>query len=232
MSFWLALARRFLNILPVTASQSFKIYLVGLQPERLAQEAARLLQACHTEEEAAVSLSWQSPQELDFLKKAFPPQQDASQVITAIHHLKNRHHLRNQRLARGFLDLSTPRKGWKGWWQKRADRKECALPIGVEFMEWLNASYRLGLLTVLHDALLKNASVGVATEIPLQDLPNPEHPLAQMVATADHATAQKLEHALKSPLHKVSPDFLIHNIAGYVIYRPQLGFAYYYSPSS
>lgn len=202
---------------------------MSINPQELEAAAGKLLSQCDKIANLQEFLGWNSEEEMDFLRKGFEPQKNASELSSMMAKMSQRVALKQKRLKGGYEDFTTPRKGLFAWFQKRRDRKELTLPIGVDVMNWLIFSERLSLLATLHDLLISHVTPATPREIGLEEIFSLQLPLAEMVYRADEARAKRVVEILKAPLHKVPASFLIHEITGYVIYLPSRGFAYYYS---
>jgi hypothetical protein len=136
-----------------------------------------------------------------------------------------------KRRPAGWPDFKSPRKGIKGWIQKKFyDPKELALPVCADVFGWMQASPRYQLLCVLHDAILSLVSTAEPKHVKLQESLAFLHPLASMLSKNDTLRIERLTHALGCRLKDVPPSVLLDDVAGYVIaYNQTKNLAFYYS---
>jgi transposase len=142
-----------------------------------------------------------------------------------------RRQLKEQRIARGYPTLVSPRTGLKGWVQKKfRDPKEQRLPITLDILAWLKELPRLQLLVAIHDGIL--AQVSSAEPRPVgadQQMNQFINPLAEMIRDNDASRIERVRQALAEPLPSIPAATVVDELAGYVIsYDRNRGVAYYY----
>ena len=206
---------------------NLNFYRISFQAPELFTAAQELLKKSITVESLQHELSWQEKNEIEFLRMGFQPQANAKEILLLLKRIDQRAKYKEARIKSGFPDLLAPRKGLRGWWQSRKDRKEKSFPIALDAFQWFQHSYRLALLATLHDTLLSRVVTGEAHNVPLDEIMAIFHPLTEMVARKNGRSARRLVEALSSPLHQIDPHFLIEGVAGYIIYQTNRGFAYY-----
>ncbi|MDR0533824.1 MAG: hypothetical protein LBH01_07710 [Verrucomicrobiales bacterium] len=203
---------------------------VSINPNLLAGSAEELLSHAASPQSLAEFLNWSSPPEI--LTAGFAPQKDAKKLLLLMRENKLRKQLKAKRVAKGYADFIQPRKGFKGWWQKKFnDPKELQLACGYQVLDFLRESPRLQLLAALHDTLLAYVSGAEPRRVELSEIYTNINPLASMVANDDLAAADRLVvKALSAPLSKVSPAFIIENLHGHVFdYDQKRSFAHYFA---
>ena len=200
---------------------------VSINPSVLVSSAEELLSHAGTIMSLKKHLNWDPEPEV--LVSGFPPQRDAKRLIVLMKEDKQRRLLKEKRLARGFEDFATPRTGFKGWCQKKFhDPKELRLASGYDVFNFLRHSARLMLLASLHDALLSHVSSAEPRRVEIEESAGFSTPLVDMITGNNFAQAEKMVKALNSPLAKVSPDFIINGITGYVMnYDRKKSMTYY-----
>jgi len=212
-------------VIPLSVN-SFRVPING---PALLSTAAEILQQASTPEKLQNALGWDEFPEN--FQAGFAPQKNAGNLVRLLKNSGKRSQLRNKRIARGYPDFLTPRKGFKGWWQRSfSDPAELKLPIGYDVLAWLQQSPRFGLLTAIHDALLNAVSVAEPKKADRGEMGRFPNPLGEMVYTVDLQRAERLRQALAAPLKKVKPDVIVDDLSGFVIaYEQKLSFAYFYA---
>jgi len=202
-------------------------YRVSINPSVLVSSAEELLSHAGSVQSLKKHLNWDPEPEV--LVSGFPPQRDARRLITLMKENKQRLQLKVKRHGRGFNDFATPREGFKGWWQKKFnDPKELKLAAGYDVLNFLRHSARLMLLASLHDALLPHLSSAEPRKVEIEEAVGYGNPLIEMVTGNNYVEAEKVVKALSLPLNKVSPDFIISGVTGYVMnYDRKKSLTYY-----
>lgn len=173
-------------------------------------------------------LGWEEmPAELE---EGFLPQKNAKELSRMIKDNQKRHLLKEKRIKAGFHDLLVPRKGIKGFIQKKfRDPKEIELPLGYDLFVWTRDSPRLGLLTTLHDSLLGFCSSAEPRKVEVEEVTEQMNPLARMLIKNQEELLEELQKALTLNLKQVDPSFIIKYCPGYVVhYDSHKGIAYYF----
>jgi len=204
-------------------------FRVPINGSAVMSTASEILQQASTPEKLQAALGWEEfPGDY---RAGFAPQKNAGELVTLIKKNAKRGQLKQKRIARGYPDFVTPRKGFKGWWQKTfCDPAELKLPIGYDVMAWLQHSPRFGLLTAIHDALLSPVSVAEAKRVDRAELGRFSNPIGDMVHNSDVQRAERISKALMAPLKKVRPEVVVDDLSGFVVaYEQKLSFAYFYS---
>lgn len=203
-------------------------YRIPINSSLLQKTAEEMLGQAGKVETLVEYLGWEEmPEEL---VPGFQPQKNGKEFLKLLKESQKRKDLKEKRIKAGFHDLITPRKGIKGWIQKKfRDPKESALPLGYDLYVWLRESYRLALLTALHDALLGYCSSAEPRKVELEEVTEYQNPFCPAITKLDHEQAVEIQKALASPLKSVDPAFLIRYCPGYVVnYDTQKGVAYYF----
>jgi hypothetical protein len=203
---------------------------VSINPNLLAGSAGELLSHATTPQSLAEFLNWTSPPEI--LSAGFAPQKDAKKLLLMMKENKQRKQLKTKRVAKGYADFIQPRKGFKGWWQRKFDDpKELRLACGYQVLDFLKNSPRLALLAALHDTLLAYVAGAEPRRVELSEIYTSINPLALMVANDDLVSADRLVvKALSVPLAKVAPAFIIENLYSHVFdYDQKRSFAHYFA---
>jgi len=206
----------------------YQYYRWPLKAKELIPAARDFLAGATSESQLASMLAWEQPNDLAFIKKAFPATSNAREFLSLMKSLHQHHHLRSKRISLGHPDLLIPRKGFWAWWHKGTDKKELALPSDYEAFDWLHHCQRLILLISIHDALIGSVTSGDPKLVDFDEITALPNPLAEMVGKANLEQAKKLVANLSCPLIKVDPAWLCETLSGYVIYQSARGFAYYY----
>ena len=203
-------------------------YRVSINTSLLTSSTEELLAHAAAPQTLAEFLNHSAPPEI--LSAGFPPQKDARQLIQLIKENKQRRQRKARRLAHGFKDFTQPRKGFKGWWQRKFnDPKELSLAGGYQVLEFLKNSPRFSLLAALHDTLLAYVTAAEPRRVELAEIYNNINPITLMIANDDLAAADRLAKALSSPLSKLAPTVIIDNIYGHVFdYDRKRNFAHYF----
>lgn len=211
------------------APLTLRAYKVGFDVIALQTAVKAFLSQADKIENVQNHLEWCKPDEMEFLKDAFHPQTNAKEFFLLFEQVQKQQRLKTRRLRAGFVELKGQRKGIRGWWQKFSDKKELALPVGADIFEWLQQSKRLHLLVSLHDSFLSRVMIAEPTEIDLDEITALSNPVAETISTLDRPRAKRLAAALSCPLRKISADFLLNELQGYVTYNMNTGFALYYA---
>lgn len=191
--------------------------------------ALDILQQSNTPEKLQSALGWEEfPGDY---QAGFAPQKNAVEIVSLLKRSGQRAQLRQKRLARGYPDFLTPRKGFQGWWQRTfCDPAELKLPLGYDVLAWMHHSPRLGLLIAIHDALLNSVSVAEPQKIDHAELGRFSNPVGEMVQEIDLKRAERIRQALASPLKKIKPEVVVEDLSGFVVaYELKLSFAYFYA---
>lgn len=191
--------------------------------------AQEILRQAGTPEKLQAALGWDEfPGDY---RAGFAPQKNAAELVSLLKKSGERNRMRAKRVARGYPDFITPRKGLKGWWQRTfCDPAELKLPIGYDVLAWLQHSPRLGLLIAVHDALLNSVSVAEPKKIERSELSRFSNPVGEMAQTIDLQRAERIRQALSSPLKKVKAEVVVDDLAGFVVaYEQKMSFAYFYA---
>jgi len=206
---------------------SLNPYRASINPSILVSSAEELLAHAGSVESLKDYLRWEPVPEV--LQQGFAGQKDAVKLLNLIKGNRKRRQLKERRLARGYANFIEPRKGIKGWWQKKFyDGKELTLPNGFDIMDWLHRSPRYLLLSSLHDVLISFVSSAEPRRVELEDICNCSNPVVNMIEQNDLASAERLVKAMTVPLAKVPPDFLVECLSGYVVnYDRKKTLAYY-----
>ncbi len=204
-------------------------YRVPINASLLEQSAAQVLAESGDAESLRLALGWTADQ-LPFLEAGLKPDPGARRVGEVMRDQSARIKLRDARRARGFHDFISPRKGIKGWWQRRfCDPKELRLAIGFDLLEYLQRSTRYQLIVAVHDALLSMVSSAEPQRVADDDLEDVPHPLSLMLQARDMNAAGILQHALSGPFSSIPPAFLVDGVGGFIIqYDRTRGLACYY----
>jgi hypothetical protein len=205
-------------------------YRVPINVSILDGTAQKIIQESKKTESLLDALGWGN-EHAEFLKAGTAPVKDGRKLVGMIRDYALRKKLKEERIARGYPTLVSPRKGLKGWVQKKfRDPKENKLPITLDILTWLKNLPRYQLLVAIHDAML--AQVSSAEPRPVgQDHQLSEfvHPVAEMIRSNDVVMAERLRLALTSPLGSLTPQNLVDDVSGYVVsYDRNHGVAYYY----
>ena len=202
-------------------------YRVAINPLVLTSSAEELLSHAGSIQALKAHLNWDPEPEI--LSTGFAPQRDVRKLISLMKENKLRRQMKEKRLAKGYEDFTGPRKGFKGWWQKKfKDPKELQLAGGFEVLSWLRHSTRLTLLASLHDSLLAYVSAAEPRKVDIDESSHYINPLVEMVMKDNMEAAECVVKALSLPLAKVPADFIISGIAGYVLgYDRKKSLAYY-----
>jgi hypothetical protein len=192
-------------------------YRIAINPSILHSTAEDILSKADKIENLQAHLNWNPAP--DILTKGFAPMKDSKKLLSYLKESKARRMLKEKRVAKGFHDFISPRKGLKGWWQKTwADGKEQRLLPTHEALAWLRLSPRYLLLVSLHDLLISYVSTSEPRRIDLKESTTYYSPIVQIILKNDLAGAEKIHTALSAPLSKVSPDSLIDYFSGYVLH--------------
>lgn len=155
----------------------------------------------------------------DILTYGFAPMKDSKKLLTFLKESTTRRALKQKRIAKGYPDLISPRKGLKGWLQKTfSDGKEQKLSTAFDALAWLRQSHRYLLLVSLHDTLISHVSTSEPRRIDLKEGTLYCNPIAQALFRNDAASLELVRTALAAPLHKVVPETLIEYFSGYVLH--------------
>jgi hypothetical protein len=202
---------------------------ISINPTLLQSSAKDILKNADSLASLQKALGWSEFPE--YLAAGFSPQKDAKDLLRKHKDYRRRQAMKTKRQADGWKDFQTPRKGFKGWIQKKFfDPKELALPVGADLIEWLQASPRYQLLCVLHDSILGLVSTAEPKHIKLQESLAFLHPFASMLSKNDTSRIERLADALGSKLKDVPSSVLLDDVAGYVVaYSHTKNLAFYYS---
>ncbi|MDX6767455.1 MAG: hypothetical protein SFU85_11770 [Candidatus Methylacidiphilales bacterium] len=210
--------------------QRLNAYRVPINVSILDNSAEKVLSESGDAEKLLEALGW-GREYLGFVLAGLPPVKDSKKFIQMIKDQEVRKRMKEERTAKGYPDWVTPRKGIKGWMQKKfKDPKELQLPILMDIFVWLREQPRYQLLVAMHDALLSQVSSAeprlIGSDHQLNEF---VHPLAELMQAKDMARAERLRAALGSPLPSVSPACLIDDITGNVVsYDRKNGVGYFY----
>ncbi|MEM9398603.1 MAG: hypothetical protein AAF984_00190 [Verrucomicrobiota bacterium] len=208
---------------------SLQAYRVAINTSIIGDATEELIQEASTPEGLTKVLGYEGDVMPEEYRMGLNPQKNTGKLPSYLKEGVKRNKLRAGRIKRGFKDFNE-RKGIKGWIQKTFfDKKELSCVTEYEVFHWLHHSPRYNLLTTLHDLILNKVSTGEPREISLDEITSFPNPATTMVAHNDLAFAKKLSTALSTPMAKLSPDFLIEGLSGYVHYQRVRGFAYYYT---
>ncbi|MEM9444442.1 MAG: hypothetical protein AAGA18_03740 [Verrucomicrobiota bacterium] len=208
-----------------------------LQPLRVAIDtsilngtAKKILKGCSTLKGLQETLGYEDQTSMpEEIIKGFQPQKNNRDFVDIVLNNQKRSSMRAKRIAKGFPDFQN-RLGIRGWVQKTFfDKSELSLNIEYEAIEWIHQSLRFNLLVSLHDMLIGTVASGEPREVDFSEISSYPNPISEMLTNHDRGRAQRITQALSSPLDKVSPEVLVDDFAGYVIYQRSRGFAYYYS---
>lgn len=204
-------------------------FRVPINGSSVLSTASDILKQASSPEKLQAALGWDEFPG-DF-QAGFAPQKNAAELGLLLKKSGQRSKLKDKRIARGYPDFTTPRKGLKGWWQRTfCDPAELKLPIGYDVLAWLQHSPRFGLLTAIHDALLNPVSVGDAKKIDRGELGRFPNPIGEMVHGPDFQRAERIRQALACPMKKVKPEVVVEDLSGFVVaYEQKLSFAYFYA---
>ncbi len=203
-------------------------YRIPINSSLLQKTTEELLGQCSEVESLVEYLGWEElPEDL---KSGFAPQKNSKEFLKMLKENQKRKELKSKRIQAGFQDLIAPRKGVKGWVQKKfRDPKEDALPIGYDIFVWLRESPRLALLTSMHDALLGFCSSAEPRRVEIEEVTEYQNPFCPIISRNDQDGAERVQKALSAQLKSVEPQFVIDNCPGYVVqYDLKKGVAYYY----
>lgn len=203
-------------------------YRIPINSTLLGKTTEEMMQQAESLESLAEFMGWaEIPEEL---QAGFSQQKNGKEFTKMMKENDRRKELKAKRLQAGFQDLISPRKGLKGWMQKKfRDSKEEALPLGYDLFVWLQNSPRLALLTSMHDALLGFCSSAEPRRVEIEEMTEYQNPICKVVSQGDQERLGQLLKALSSPLKSVDPQFVIDCCPGYVTqYDIKKGVAYYY----
>ncbi|MGF1678160.1 MAG: hypothetical protein ACFCUX_03080 [Candidatus Methylacidiphilales bacterium] len=212
----------------LTKYLSLSAYRIPINSTVLHKTAEELLAQSNRKESMLEFLGWE---ELPYeLAQGFEPQKNSRELLRLIKESQKRKVIKSKRLQSGYMDLVSPRKGIKGWLQKKfRDEKENALPLGYDIFIWLRQSPRLALLKALHDSLLVFCSSAEPRKVELNEVTEYQNSFCPIVSRLHLEKAMEVQKALSCPLKSVAPDFLIQSCSGYVVkYDTQKGIAYYF----
>lgn len=217
-----------LRIMKLVKYLSLVPYRIPINSSLLQKTSEEMLAQAGKVETLVDYLGWEEMP--DDLAQGFFPQKNSKEFIRLLKESQKRKGLKEKRIKVGFHDLITPRKGIKGWVQKKLrDPKEASLPLGYDVYAWLRESPRLALLTALHDALLGYCSSAEPRKVELEEVTEYRNPFCPVITKLDHETASDIHKAFTSPLKSLDPAFLIEYCPGYVVkYDTQKGVAYYF----
>ncbi|MFQ3671675.1 MAG: hypothetical protein SNJ84_09480 [Verrucomicrobiia bacterium] len=215
---------QFFRMIPLTLGS----YKVPIDSSALLPTATKLLQAASSPKTLQEALNLDPLP--DPLPLGIPPAKNTAELKKRFHAYLRRLALEKARLAAGFPDLIGPRKGLKGLIQKWfRDPKEPLLPIELDLIQWLESCPRYQLLVALHDSLLNTSALADPQPVSLEDIDRFSHPLAQLIAAQDLKRLTRLTSLLTAPIHKVPPQAILDDVAGYVVtFDTRSGFAYYF----
>lgn len=210
--------------------QKLHAYRVPINISILDGTAAKML--AESKDPAAIleAVGW-GTEYLEFVQAGLAPAKDSKKLIQMIKDQEVRAKFKEERIAKGYPDFITPRKGFKGWVQRKfKDGKERELPILLDLILWLRELPRYQLLVAMHDALLGHVSSAeprlVGNDHQLNEF---VHPVTGIVQNKDLARAEMLRAALGGPLSSVPPSLLVDDFPGFVVsYERNHGVAYYY----
>jgi hypothetical protein len=217
-------------MLPGMVYQRLNAYRVPINVSILDETAERILKTGRNPDELLEALGW-GKEHRDFVQAGLAPTKDHKKLVQMIKDNALRRQLKEQRIARGYPTLVSPRTGLKGWVQKKfRDPKEQRLPITLDILAWLKELPRLQLLVAIHDGIL--AQVSSAEPRPVgadQQMNQFINPLAEMIRDNDASRIERVRQALAEPLPSIPAATVVDELAGYVIsYDRNRGLAYYY----
>ena len=205
-------------------------YRVPINVSILDGTAEKILKEGRNPDELLDALGWGN-EHREFVKAGLAPVREHKKLGQMIKDNALRRQMKQERIARGYPTLVSPRTGWKGWVQKKfRDPKEQRLPITLDILVWLRELPRLQLLVAIHDGILAQVSSAEPRRVGLDHQMNEfVNPLAEMIRDSDGARIERLRQALASPLPSIPATTVVDDLAGYVIsYDRNHGVAYYY----
>lgn len=205
-------------------------YRVPINVSILDSTAEKILKEGKTVEALLDLLGWGN-EHADFVRAGLAPVKEHKKLPQMVKDNCLRRKLKQERIARGYPTLVSPRRGIKGWIQKKfRDPKELRLPISLDIHQWLLGLPRFQLLVAIHDGILGQVSSAeprrISQDHQMQEFVNP---LAEMLREGDTARVERLRQALSAPLAAVPVGTVVDDLAGYVVaYDRNHGIAYYY----
>jgi hypothetical protein len=218
-------------MLPAMVYQSLNAYRVPINVSILDETVEKILQAGRNPDELLEALGW-GKEHRDFVQAGLAPAKDHKKLVQMIKDNALRRQLKEQRIARGYPTLVSPRTGLKGWVQRKfRDPKEQRLPITLDILAWLKEQPRLQLLVAIHDGILAQVSSAEPRRVKVDHHMNEFiNPLAEMIRDNDAARIERVRQALAEPLPSIPAATVVDDLAGYVIsYNRNHGVAYYYA---
>jgi hypothetical protein len=211
---------------------SLAVYRIPINSSILQSTAQQLLSMARSIDDLVLFLGWSEAPEV--LREGFAPARDTRELTRIIKQNQQRKVLKQKRVQRGFPDFVRPRKGFKGWLQKSIfDKKELAMPLGLNALEWIQQRWRYQLLCTLHDALLGFCASAEPRRVALEEGMEVAHPATVMLAKFDLKMAGEYQQALGQPLKALAPQALIDLFPGYVVkYDLDKGVSYYFGPAA
>jgi hypothetical protein len=210
--------------------QKLNAYRVPINVSILDSTAAKMLSEGKEPEALLEAMGW-GTEYLQFVKEGMAPVKDSKKLIQMIRDQEVRAKMKQERMAKGYPDFISPRKGLKGWIQKKfKDPKERHLPLLFDVIVWLREQPRYQLLVAMHDAMLGQVSSAEPRKLGNDHQLNEfVHPLTEIMQNKDMSRAEKLRMALGNPLTSVPPAILVDEFVGYVVsYERNHGVGYYY----
>lgn len=208
---------------------SLQPYRVSMNSSILIETAKDALKKAASEEGLKTLLGYDEEASAD-VKEGLQPQRGTNHFVEMIKQNKKRSDLKAKRLKRGYPDFRLKRSGITGFIQKTFfDLKELQMPIEYEIISWLDTSPRYNLLVSIHDAILQTVSSGEPKQVEFSEINSYPNPVAQTIWQSDVERAARIAKALNSPIQRVSPETLIEDFVGYVVYHRRRGIAYYFA---
>ncbi len=207
---------------------SLSAYRIPINTTILEKTAEELIGAAGDVKALSTFLQWDPG--LELFKSGYSPFRQARELGKMVDLNRKRRSLKYDRIEKGYSKLFGPRKGLKGWVQKKwRDPAEIKLPIEAEIYEWITALPRYALLVSLHDALLAYCSSAEPRVMSVENVTEFADPLTVAIYHDDKEKLDLIQRALSTPLKSFDPGWLIEFFPGYVLsYDRATSMAYYY----